>query len=192
MTECKFSILKEDPVPCEEKDCQKCELYKHGSRMVWGEGHPHAPLYILLDNPGEREDKEGRPYVCGTRQVLQRGLIEAGISLKHIYVTYILKRRPKRAYNKSQTRDKCIRHLEQQLLNGRPKAVVCLGNVSVQSFFRNPQAEVKNLRGAWHHVNGWKTAVSYHPLAVRRRPNLYAFFAEDLKLAREQTDKILK
>ncbi|MFC7394659.1 uracil-DNA glycosylase [Scopulibacillus cellulosilyticus] len=189
MTEFEALILEEDPVPCNVKDCHECELYKHDSRMVWGEGNPAAPIYIVLDNPGAREDKEGNPYVCGTRQTLQRGLAEAGIDLNFIYVTYILKRKPKRAYDKPMTRKICIRHLEQQLIHGSPKAVICLGNVSVQSFFRNPDAEVKQLRGAWYDANGWNTAVSYHPLAVRRRPNLYPYFLEDLKFVSEFFNK---
>ncbi|ETI67093.1 uracil-DNA glycosylase family protein [Neobacillus vireti] len=56
----------------------------------------------------------------------------------------------------------------------------------MQSFFKNSEAEVKALRGAIHQVQGYPTAVGYHPLAVRRRPNLWSIFLEDWKLVAEQ------
>lgn len=61
-----------------------------------------------------------------------------------------------------------------------------MGNVAVQSFFGNPNVDVKTLRGSMHDVQGYKTAVAYHPLAVRRRPNLWPFFIEDWKYVDDQ------
>lgn len=78
-----------------------------------------------------------------------------------------------------------MNHLNQQLKLKQPHLVVCLRNVSVQSFFQNQEAEVKSLRGKIHMINGQQTAVAYHPLAVRRRPNLWPAFLEDWKLAAE-------
>ena len=75
-----------------------------------------------------------------------------------------------------------MRHLDQQLTEKKPALILCLGNVAVQSFFQNPEAEVKSMRGNWHNVRGFQTAVAYHPLAVRRRPNLRSLFLEDLAL----------
>ena len=84
-------------------------------------------------------------------------------------------------------------HLEGQLQKQNPSFVLCLGNVAVQHFFQNPDVDVKSLRGSFHHVNGFKTAVAYHPLAVRRRPNLYKLFIEDLQLIASEFKKdILK
>ncbi|WP_233201405.1 hypothetical protein [Sporosarcina sp. P13] len=67
----------------------------------------------------------------------------------------------------------------------QPSIVVCLGNVAVQSFFRNPEVDVKGLRGQWHKIRGFQTAVVYHPLAVRHRPNLAPLFEEDLLFVAE-------
>lgn len=50
--------------------------------------------------------------------------------------------------------------------------MVCLGDTVVQAMFDDREAHVKNLRGLWHVVLGYPCIVSYHPLAVRRRPNL--------------------
>lgn len=179
-------IWSEEPTPDHLKDCRECGLYEHGTRMVWGEGNPKASVFIILDNPGARENREGNSYVCGTRQTLQQTANDVGLSADNLYVTYILKRRPVRAYEKDQVRKTCMMHLEQQLLTHQPKLIFCLGNVAVQSFFQDPEAEVKTLRGSWHDVRGYPTAVAYHPLAVRRRPNLQKIFLEDWQFVAKQ------
>ncbi|CAM3097514.1 uracil-DNA glycosylase [Filibacter tadaridae] len=153
--------------------------------MVWGEGNPDAPIMIILDNPGARENREGDAFLCGTRQTLQEVANDAGLDIDDLYVTYILKRKPVRAYEKEKVRHICMKHLDQQLKEKKPTLILCLGNVAVQSFFQNPEAEVKTLRGSWYDIRGFKTAVAYHPLAVRRRPNLRSLLLEDLKFVAE-------
>lgn len=183
-------IWPEDSTPASQKDCRDCGLFEQGSRMIWGEGNPKAPIMIILDNPGAREDREGNPMVCGTRQTLQRAAHEAGLDKDEIYVTYILKRRPIRAYDKEKTRAICMHHLEEQLQDHKPKLLACLGNVAVQSFFRNPELDVKGLRGNWYEVNGFWTTVAYHPLAARRRPNLYPLLLQDFQLVAAEWEKL--
>lgn len=168
--------------PSNDRDCLDCGLYKHGSRMIWGEGNPDGRVMIILDNPGAREDRDGNAFVCGTRQTLQKAVHEVGLTMDDLYVTYILKRKPTRKYDKSETRTICMRHLDQQLKEVQPSLIFCMGNVSVQSFFEEESAEVKSLRGQWHDVCGIPTVVAYHPLAVRRRPNLWNYFLEDFQL----------
>lgn len=173
------ALWPEEKPPQGVADCTDCGLYEHGSRLIWGEGNPHAPVMILLDNPGAREDREGSPFLCGTRETLQKAAFEAGFREQDLYVTYVLKRRPIKAYDKAEARKRCLQHLLVQLESKSPRLVFCLGNVAVQSFFASEEADVKKLRQAWHSPRGMKTAVSYHPLAVRRRPNLWQHFLED-------------
>lgn len=56
-------IWQEDPAPETERNCQDCGLYKHGSRVIWGEGNPKAPILVILDNPGAREDRDGNTII---------------------------------------------------------------------------------------------------------------------------------
>lgn len=179
-------MLAEEPTPDHLINCKECGLYEQGTRMVWGEGDPEAPIMIILDNPGAREDRSGESFICGTRQTLQEVANEAGLDINDLYVTFILKRKPVRAYDKELVRRICMGHLEQQLQEKKPKLILCLGNVAVQSFFQNPEAEVKSFRGSWHDVRGFQTSVAYHPLAIRRRPNLRALFLADLRLVAER------
>jgi|SRR5699024_7120341 len=179
----------EESTPSEQQNCQDCGLYQHGSRMIWGEGNPEARIMIILDNPGAREDRDGNPFVCGTRQTLQRAAYEVNLTKDDLYITYILKRKPTRAYEKEQTRHTCMQHLDEQIQVKKPSLIFCMGNVAVQSFFQSDEVDVKSLRGKWHDVRGVPTTVAYHPLAVRRRSNLWNYFLEDWQLVAERFNK---
>lgn len=169
----------EDPVPACYTNCTRCELCAQRSRIIWGEGNPKAKIIVILDNPGCREDKEGNVFVCGTRQTLRQAAYAAGLDEKHLYVTYILKCRPLRKYEKETARRACFSHLEQQLQLNAYNIAFCLGDTAVKTFFEDPSASVKSTRGSWHRLRGMAVYTSYHPLAVRRRPNLYPAFARD-------------
>lgn len=180
------AILTEDTIPLENRSCEKCELSTHGTRIIWGEGNTAAPIFVVLDNPGAREDKDKRPFLCGTRKTLQKAVHEAGLNINSLYVTYILKCQPRRAYDKATAKASCIKYLWGQLDAINPDIIMCLGNVACQSFFEDPSAEAKALRGKVNVVRNYRTIVSYHPLAVRRRPVLYKYFLEDWKLVASQ------
>lgn len=79
-------MLTEEQTPDHLVDCQECGLYKHGTRMVWGEGNSKASIMIILDNPGARENSEGESFVCGTRQTLQEVANEAGLNIDDLYL----------------------------------------------------------------------------------------------------------
>lgn len=176
------TIWDEDIIPEEAINYGQCEVCTPKSRIIWGEGNPAGEIVIVLDNPGEREDKEGREYICGTRQTLQIGLHEAGISHKDVYLTYLLKCRPRKKYDKDAARFFSLPFLKRQIKTLNPKVVLCLGDVVAQSILNNRDAHVKDLRGKLHEIMDYPTIISYHPLAVRRRPNLKKNFMEDLKL----------
>lgn len=183
-------ILQEEAAPCHAVNCQKCELSKQRKRVVWAEGNREAPLLILLDNPGLREDNEGHPFVCGTRQTLQYGFKESGLGLDRAYITYLLKCRPIRSYDKPLARSACFSHLESQLAQKKPRLLFGLGNTVVQSFFPDWEADVKSFRGKWHAFQGIQTTFSYHPLAVRRRPVLMKYFMEDFRLVVQRLNEL--
>ena len=172
-------LWPEAVIPSEMTDCQRCELYKQRKRMIWGEGNPQASITVLLDNPGEREDKEGNPFVCGTRRMLQYAAHKVGFKPDDLFVTYILKCRPRRKYNKQEARNNCMKHLFLQLELQKPDYIFCLGDTAVQSFFEEKEASVKCFRGKVHNTKGFSVFVSYHPLAVVRRPNLLPYFLQD-------------
>lgn len=175
-------LWPEDTAPEEAVNCRKCDLCRQRTRVVWGEGNPSAPIAVVLDNPGSREDREGKPFVCGARLKLQEAAYETGLGAEDLYVTYILKCRPLQRYDKEHARATCMGYLTGQLDRQKPALVFCMGNTAVQWYFGDMEAEVKNLRGAWHKVKGSPTAVTYHPLAVKRRPNLMPQYLNDWQM----------
>src|SRR5699024_11662112 len=88
-------------------------------------------IIIILNNPGAREDREANSFVCETRQTLQRAAYEVNLTKDDLYITYILKRKPTRAYEKEQTRHICMKHLKEQLKEKHPTLIFCMGNVAV-------------------------------------------------------------
>jgi uracil-DNA glycosylase family 4 len=177
-----FAILPEDCVPNDAEGCSRCELAAQRKRIIWGEGQPGAPIMVLLDNPGAREDKTGASFVCGSRKTLQSLAQQSGINLDRLYITYVVKCRPLRSYNKRHARMTCIEYFYEQVKDHKPKVILCLGNVALQTLFDDDSAEVKKFRGQWHLWNGLPLAVSYHPLAIRRRPNLFPYAILDWEI----------
>lgn len=180
------AIWPEDQFQEEADSYRQCEICTQKSRVLWGEGNPKASILIILDNPGAREDKDGNEYACGTRQTLQKALHQADLTADDIYLTYLLKCRPLRRYNKEEVRAFSMPFLIRQIEKMRPKFIVCLGDVVTQAMFNDKDACVKRLRGPWYEILGYPCMVSYHPLAVRRRPNLMSRFMEDWNMLAEK------
>lgn len=156
------------------------ELREHNSRVVWAEGNPNGSVMIVLDNPGARETKDGVPYVCPTRLTLRKALEEAGVDTDDVYVTYLLKRRPTRAYDRSKAWAAYMPFLEKQVRDAAPRALLLAGNVVVHALI-DPDEDVKALRGRALQVFDRPAVVTYHPLAARRRPALFPKLVEDLR-----------
>jgi DNA polymerase len=117
---------------------------------------------------------------------LQTALHQATLAADDIYLTYLLKCRPLRRYNKEEVRAFSKPFLIRQIERMQPKFIVCLGDVVTQTMFNDKDACVKKLRGLWHVILGYPCMVSYHPLAVRRRPNLMHQFMEDWNMLAQQ------
>src|SRR5215469_16887761 len=71
--------------------CRACELWRLGTRTVFGEGSAPAPLMLVGEQPGDREDQEGRPFVGPAGALLDRALAEAGVGREAAYVTNVVK-----------------------------------------------------------------------------------------------------
>jgi DNA polymerase len=72
-------------------DCKACDLYKLGTRTVFGEGSPAASLMLVGEQPGDAEDLSGHPFVGPAGKLLDRALAEAGIGRAQVYVTNVVK-----------------------------------------------------------------------------------------------------
>lgn len=115
--------------------CRGCKLYAHATQAVFGEGPKTAGLMLIGEQPGDREDLQGRPFVGPAGQLMDRALEEAGISRDDIYVTNAVKhfkfedRGKRRIHMKpgaTETRA-CRPWLDAELSLVRPHIIGCLG-----------------------------------------------------------------
>src|SRR5438034_5891980 len=120
--------------------CRACDLWRLGSQTVFGEGSAPAAMMLVGEQPGDREDVEGRPFVGPAGAILDRGLADAGISRDAVYLTNVVKhfrweRRGRRRLHQKPDPvhvAACRPWLEAELEAVRPQLLVCLGATAAQ------------------------------------------------------------
>jgi uracil-DNA glycosylase family protein len=121
--------------------CRACELWRSGTQTVFGEGRRSADVMLVGEQPGDREDREGKPFVGPAGGVLDTALEAAGISREQAYVTNVVKHfrwRPSGKRRLHQTPranqiEACRPWLEAELEVVRPKGLVCLGATAAKA-----------------------------------------------------------
>jgi uracil-DNA glycosylase len=177
-------------------DCQACPLWQTGTQTVFGEGAASAQVVFVGEQPGDQEDKEGRPFVGPAGRVLDEALELAGIDRSTTYVTNAVKHFKWTARGKRRIHAKpnwseiaaCHPWLQSELEAIEPAVVVCLGATAAQALL-GKQFRVTKQRGTWieselaEHVTA-----TIHPSSILRqrsdedRHREMAGFVEDLKL----------
>ena len=122
-------------------DCRACPLWKVGTQTVFGEGPRAADLMLVGEQPGDREDREGRPFVGPAGRLLDQALEEAGIDRTRVYVTNAVKHFKWTARGKRRIHAKpnwsevaaCRPWLDSELEVVRPDVLVCLGATAAQA-----------------------------------------------------------
>jgi DNA polymerase len=134
--------------------CRACELWKGTTQAVLGEGKRGARLMLVGEQPGDREDIEGRPFVGPAGRILDQGLERAGIDRASVYVTNTVKHfrykaRGKRRIHQTPERAQviaCAPWLDAELRIVAPEAVVCLGATAARALL-GPQVRIGRDRG---------------------------------------------
>ena len=122
-------------------DCRGCDLYKDATQTVFGEGRNDARIMMVGEQPGDREDIAGRPFVGPAGALLDRAIEEAGLARDHIYLTNVVKHfkhvmRGKRRIHKKPDLEEiqaCIPWLDAELARIEPKVLVLLGATAAQA-----------------------------------------------------------
>jgi uracil-DNA glycosylase len=122
-------------------ECRACDLWEGATRAVMGEGAKDASLMLVGEQPGDREDIEGHPFVGPAGRVLDQGLERAGITRDDVYITNVVKHfryklRGKRRIHQTPDRwqvNACLPWLEAELKVIKPEALVCLGATAAQA-----------------------------------------------------------
>jgi DNA polymerase len=184
----------------EAASCTRCDLYRRATATVFGEGPAPASLMLVGEEPGDVEDKEGRPFVGPAGRLLARALADGGITRDAVYLTNAVKHfkweeRGKRRLHKPPNRTEivaCRSWLEEELAVVGPAVVVALGAVAGSSLV-GPGFRVSDHRGQVEQlaVGSWSGQLvsTVHPSAVLRsgdrqeRDRAYAGLVADLRTA---------
>jgi uracil-DNA glycosylase len=121
--------------------CRGCDLYANATQVVFGEGRPSADVMLIGEQPGDREDREGAPFVGPAGKLLDTALEQAGIDRDEVYVTNAVKhfkwepRGKRRIHKKPNTEEirACNPWLQAELSVVKPKVIVCLGATAAQA-----------------------------------------------------------
>jgi DNA polymerase len=183
------------------RDCRACDLWKCGTQTVFGEGSAKATIVFVGEQPGDREDIEGRPFVGPAGRILDEALVSAGIKREDVYVTNVVKHfrweaasRGKRRIHKKPRASQinaCRPWLDSELSAIRPSAVVCLGATAAQSLL-GKQFSVARDRGKFMksplapHV-----MATVHPSSILRSPDS-ATRAQEMKRFIQDIKKIAR
>jgi uracil-DNA glycosylase len=178
------------------KDCRACDLWKHGTQTVFGEGKPRARIMLVGEQPGDKEDLQGRPFVGPAGALLDKALEEAGIDRRDTYVTNAVKhfkwepRGKRRIHKKPNSLEiaACRPWLDVEIELVKPQVIICLGATAAQSLlgrgFRVTQQRGQMLPfdTAPHIV------ATVHPSSILRaqddesRRREYELFVKDLRV----------
>lgn len=179
----------------EIQGCRRCPLYRNATQGVGGEGSARARLMLVGEQPGDREDLAGRPFVGPAGRMLDDALAEAGIPRKVVYITNAVKHfknepRGKRRLHKRPNAgeiEACHWWLELERRIVKPELLVALGATGAQSLFRRA-VTIGALRGEVRRLeDGSPVLVTIHPSAVLRaredadRQAMYRGFVADLR-----------
>jgi uracil-DNA glycosylase len=182
--------------------CTRCDLYRRATETVFGEGNTASAMVLVGEQPGDQEDKQGRPFVGPAGRVLDRALRDSDIDRADVYLTNAVKhfkwtergkRRIHQRPNGTEIRA-CAYWLEAELGVVRPRLVVLLGAVAGEAIFGSRfrvgehQGKVEEAAfGPWRGL----VVSTIHPSAVLRgddpeaRERSYAGLVADLVTARE-------
>lgn len=177
-------------------ECRGCELFAPATQVVFGAGPPDARCVMVGEQPGEREDIEGEPFVGPAGRLLDKALVEAGIDRSTTWVTNAVKHfhfseRGKRRLHQSPEAGHitaCRPWLQAELDRLQPDLIVLLGAVAGRALL-GPSFRVTKARGvlmAWPQNETVQVLATLHPSAVLRaddRDAAYAGLVADLRVA---------
>ena len=158
-------------------ECRACPLWQTGTQVVFGEGAAHAEVVFVGEQPGDQEDKAGKPFVGPAGRLLDEALELAGIDRRAVYVTNAVKHfkwtaRGKRRIHQKPTWSEiaaCHPWLEAELAVVKPTVLVCLGATAAQALL-GKQFRVTKERGTWVESDlAERVTATIHPSAILRQ-----------------------
>jgi uracil-DNA glycosylase len=182
--------------------CTRCPLYRDATQIVFGEGPANAPIMLVGEQPGDKEDLAGKPFVGPAGHVLDQALAEAGLDRAACYVTNAVKhfkheQRGKFRLHKQPTRGEiqaCRWWLDRELDIVRPRLVVALG-VTAASSLKGKPVVLSRVRRQILDIEPWRVLATTHPSAILRlrdsseKEQAFRELVDDLRFALESLNR---
>ena len=180
--------LEDIKTRCES--CQRCELYKTRTNIVFGTGNENAKLMFIGEAPGQKEDESGIPFVGAAGKLLDKYLDAVDIPREDVYIANILKcRPPKNRDPLPEEEDACIGYLREQVKHIQPRVIVCLGRISAMRLIKE-DFKITKEHGEWFEKGNYLMTAVYHPAALLRDPKKKEEMLEDMKKIRRKLDEL--
>jgi len=160
-------------------ECKACDLWKLGTQTVFGEGAESAKLMLVGEQPGDKEDLAGRPFVGPAGRILDQALEEVGIERSTVYVTNAVKHfkweaRGKRRLHKRPDATEvaaCHPWLDKEIELVQPRVVVCLGATAAQALLGRTFKVTKQRGELFPQPAGHVITATVHPSSILRAPD---------------------
>jgi len=177
-------------------ECRGCDLWQRATQAVFGEGGRRSRVMLVGEQPGDMEDREGRPFVGPAGKLLDQALAEVGLDRDLVYITNVVKHfkwepRGKRRIHSKPNREQieaCRPWLDAEIRTIQPVVLVCLGATAAQTLI-GPAFRVRQQRGAWiASPLAPRVLATVHPSSILRerdehaRAEAFARFVMDLKV----------
>ena len=159
--------------------CTRCPLYENATQTVFGAGSRRARVMMVGEQPGDQEDRQGRPFVGPAGHVFDRALAAAGIDRRDVYVTNAVKhfkwapRGKRRLHVKPNAREiaACRPWLDGELAAVRPELLVCLGAVAAQALLGRSFRVTKQRGQLLQSELAPHVLATVHPSSILRAPD---------------------
>ena len=156
--------------------CRACDLWSRATQTVFGEGPESARVLMVGEQPGDQEDRAGRPFVGPAGQVLDQALEAAAIDRSLVYVTNVVKHfkwtsRGKRRIHERPDREEisaCIPWLEAEVATVKPDVIVCLGATAAQALLGSDFRVTRQRGQIMASTFGAPIMATVHPSSILR------------------------
>jgi uracil-DNA glycosylase len=179
------------------QECRRCDLWRHATQAVLGEGQPDARIMLVGEQPGDQEDLRGRPFVGPAGRILDEAIAAAALKRSELYVTNAVKhfkwepRGKRRLHKKPELPEiaACSAWLEREITEIKPPVIVALGASALRALAGSVPSIDAARNQMLTHSSGSTIVATYHPSAilraeVERATDLRRMLIQDLTRAR--------
>jgi DNA polymerase len=168
-----------DQQPASLEDCRRCGLWQSATQGVPGAGPRRAPIMMVGEQPGDSEDREGKPFVGPAGRLLDNALHEAGVAREEVFITNAVKHfkwepRGKRRMHKTPAQrevDACRYWLDRELAEVAPRVLVALGSTALKALLEDTHARLQDYFGKVIEHGGRAVLATWHPSYALRAPD---------------------